>query len=232
MTQERRTAAAVAAALAALATAAPTPAQALTSLGQPSPADPSGPLVAAAALLAWALAGWLVLVLLVVAASRVPGWSGRCAGAVAARVAPRAVRRLAEVALGVTVATGAVAAPQAFADGPQPLRLPLSLDWPGPAPAGGAGLDWPGAAPTSGTPRLDWPGAAAPAPVRPSAPAAVVVRPGDTLWGIAADHLPTGAGPAAIAQAWPAWWSANRAAIGSDPDLIHPGTPLVPPTAR
>ena len=35
---------------------------------------------------------------------------------------------------------------------------------------------------------------------------------------------------AAVARSWPRWWSANRGVIGSDPNLIHPGTRLVPPT--
>jgi LysM repeat protein len=59
--------------------------------------------------------------------------------------------------------------------------------------------------------------------------AAVVVQPGDSLGGIAARHLPAAASDAQIAQAWPAWWSANRAAVGADPDVIHPGTRLTPP---
>jgi nucleoid-associated protein YgaU len=47
---------------------------------------------------------------------------------------------------------------------------------------------------------------------------------------VAADHLPATATNAQIAQAWPRWWSANRAAVGADPDLIHPGLSLTPPT--
>ena len=242
MKQEHATAGAAAVALAALAVAAPGPTRALTALAQPAPDDPTAPLVAAAALLAWGLATWLAFVLLAVAASRVPGWTGRWAGAVAGRVAPQAVRRVAELALGLTVATAAVAVPHAVADQAQPLRPALSLDWPGPAPIGPPpSLDWPGTAPAQATapataqataPATPPQGMPAPAPAatpEPAAPAAVVVRPGDTLWDIAADHLPAEAAPAAVAQAWPAWWSANRAAIGSDPDLIHPGTRLVPP---
>jgi nucleoid-associated protein YgaU len=74
--------------------------------------------------------------------------------------------------------------------------------------------------------------------VRPSpqAPAhgTVVVRPGDSLWALAEASLRR-AGTAAptdraVAQAWPQWWSANRAVIGDDPDLLLPGTVLRPPT--
>jgi hypothetical protein len=60
--------------------------------------------------------------------------------------------------------------------------------------------------------------------------ATVVVRRGDSLWRIAARHLPPGAGDEAIAAAWPAWYAANRATIGDDPGLLLPGQVLaVPP---
>jgi nucleoid-associated protein YgaU len=39
------------------------------------------------------------------------------------------------------------------------------------------------------------------------------------------------ASDAAVARAWPAWWSANRAVVGDDPHLIRPGMHLRPPTA-
>ena len=58
-----------------------------------------------------------------------------------------------------------------------------------------------------------------------SPPAAgVVVSPGDTLWGLTADRLGPDAGR--IAAAWPEVHEANRAVIGPDPDLIHPGQVL------
>jgi resuscitation-promoting factor RpfA len=59
------------------------------------------------------------------------------------------------------------------------------------------------------------------------------VRPGDTLWGIAAAHLPAGSrSPAQVDRYWRQIYAANRAAIGSDPDLIHPGTRLKVPAFR
>lgn len=58
---------------------------------------------------------------------------------------------------------------------------------------------------------------------------AVRVRHGDTLWAIAARELPRPATDAHIARAWPAWFETNRARIGPDPHLIHPGTRLVVP---
>lgn len=57
----------------------------------------------------------------------------------------------------------------------------------------------------------------------------VVVRAGDSLWSIAARALPKSSADRQIAQAWPRWWSANRAVIGDDPDLIHPGAQLSAP---
>jgi hypothetical protein len=59
------------------------------------------------------------------------------------------------------------------------------------------------------------------------------VRPGDTLWGIAAAHLPAGSrSPAQVDRYWRQIYAANRAAIGSDPDMIHPGTRLKVPAFR
>jgi nucleoid-associated protein YgaU len=58
----------------------------------------------------------------------------------------------------------------------------------------------------------------------------VRVGPGDTLWAIAARHLPGPAENAETAAAWPRWFRTNRVRIGPDPHLIHPGTRLrVPP---
>jgi hypothetical protein len=57
-----------------------------------------------------------------------------------------------------------------------------------------------------------------------------VVRRGDTLWDIAARHLGAHATNADIARAWPRWYAANRAAIGANPQLIHPGLVLRAPS--
>jgi len=53
-----------------------------------------------------------------------------------------------------------------------------------------------------------------------------VVSPGDTLWGIAAVSLPGAASDADIDRLWRDIWTGNRAEIGPDPNLIHPGTTL------
>jgi hypothetical protein len=58
---------------------------------------------------------------------------------------------------------------------------------------------------------------------------AVVVRRGDTLWSLAARQLGPDASDARVAAQWHRWWHANRTAIGSDPDLLLPGTVLLAP---
>lgn len=57
----------------------------------------------------------------------------------------------------------------------------------------------------------------------------VTVRPGDTLWSLAADHLRAGADDREIADACRHLYQLNRAAIGDDPDLIEPGLRLAVP---
>lgn len=54
------------------------------------------------------------------------------------------------------------------------------------------------------------------------------VRPGDTLWDISAEVLGTDE-PSRIARYWPRVHRANRAAIGSNPHLLIPGTVLTLP---
>jgi nucleoid-associated protein YgaU len=89
-----------------------------------------------------------------------------------------------------------------------------------------------GAGAGPGGPRLD----GLPLPDRPlgrAAPthgaAVVTVRPGDTLWGLAAATLPATASAAAIDRSWRGWYAANRRTVGPDPDLLIPGQRLVPP---
>lgn len=215
--------------------AAPTPAAALRALRDPAAAtDPTAPLVALLSLLAWALAGWLALVVLVTAAGHLPGAAGRLGAAVSRRVAPAAVRRVVEVALGLSVAVGALGSSPALA-APGPAGGPAapaaaSLDWAAPAPA--PGEDRGPAGPPAQD--LDWAANAVAVPDAAS-PSEVVVQPGDSLWRLAEQDLAGRSGvtpsPAEVAQVWPSWWAANRGAVGEDPDLIHPGTPLTPPPA-
>ena len=65
----------------------------------------------------------------------------------------------------------------------------------------------------------------------PTPAATIVVAPGDTLWSIAARHLPAGATDAQIAAVWPRWYEANSPVIGADPDVIRPGQVLTVPAA-
>src|SRR5690606_468961 len=58
------------------------------------------------------------------------------------------------------------------------------------------------------------------------------VRPGDSLWTVAATHLGPGARDADIAAEWPRWYTTNRAVVGADPDLIHPGQVLRAPEPK
>lgn len=211
--------------------AAPLPRTALAQLLDAGTATtPTGPLVAAIALLAWLAAGWLALTTVLTLAARLPGLAGRASAAAARRVAPAAVRSAVEVALGVTVAVGLTSTPALAAAEP---RLAVDLDWPvavPPAPQA------PAAPSTTGRPAVAPAAAPVPgAPIRAAVAVPVVVVPGDTLWGIAERALErsSGAPPtdAAVAAAWPRWWAANRQVVGDDPDLILPGTVLQPPAA-
>lgn len=134
-----------------------------------------------------------------------------------------------------------------------PVRGRLDIDWPAtssagakpvppaapvPPPALKVGLDWPGSEsvargdqPTgskAGRLDLDWPVISS--PDQRSGREVVVLR-GDSLWSIAGRTLPAGATAAEKDKAWRAWYSANAAVIGSDPDLILPGQILLPPTS-
>ena len=60
----------------------------------------------------------------------------------------------------------------------------------------------------------------------------LVVRPGDTLWAIAARSLPSGATDAEIARACAQWHDANRDVIGDDPNLIFPKQRLIQPLGK
>lgn len=194
---------------------APRPPVAWRTLTDPgSVADPTAPVLAVAGLAVWALACWLVLGVALVCAVHLPGIAGRAAAAVAARAVPVLLRRTVQVALGAGLALGGVGVLPAAAE-PGAGGVAVSLDWPVQAVAN------PAANPVAG-------------PVtRVPTPAAVVVAPGDTLWGLA-DRALRAEGDAApsaatVAASWPSWWSANRDAIGADPDLLRPGTRLLAP---
>ena len=188
--------------------------------------DPSAPVVAALALVAWAGCGWLLLVFALDALATA---GGRLDG-LARRLAPGVVRSLMRVAAGTTTATLLVASP-ALAQVPDPAGsvAAVNLDWPSATPV----VAVPTGAPTVTAPTVTAPSVEA-APV--AAPHAarrhsetVVVRPGDSLWAIAARRAGPHPPAREIATTWPRWWRANRSAVGADPDLIHPGTVLHAP---
>jgi Tfp pilus assembly protein FimV len=80
-------------------------------------------------------------------------------------------------------------------------------------------------APLAGLPSLDRPVGVVAAPARPGL--VIRVRPGDSLWRIVAERHPA-APDRRVARLVDALYRANRAVIGSDPDLIRPGQLLRP----
>jgi hypothetical protein len=193
--------------------------------------DRSGPdalVLVAVPLLAWACWGWGALGLLLTATSTVPGATGRLAGVLLTGVLPAGARRAAALALGLTLGTAPAVA---LVAGPAPaiatapaLATAAATDELGPA-TGALSIDWPSAATGEVVP--DWPGTQAPADAH------VVLR-GDCLWDIASGRLQRdrpGTSPtdAEVLQAVQAWWQANAAVIGPDPDLLLPGQVLLPP---
>jgi LysM repeat protein len=160
-----------------------------------------------------ASAGWLWLVTGLVALDAA---RGRVRGR---RGVPAAVRRVVLAACGAALVGGTLAAPasaMAFGSG-------------GGGGGGGgdravAGLPMPDRATvTVHVSRLIASVSVAEPPAPPpSPPPTVVVRPGDTLWSLAAQTLAPGAPDAVIAEQWQRIYRANRAVIGPDPDLIQP----------
>lgn len=219
-----------AAAAVLLLVAAPSPAACVTTLSAAGgAADQVTPLVALLSLVAWSLAAWLLLVLAVTAGGHLPGTAGGALAVLARRLAPATVRRTVEVALGLTVAVGVLgAAPAGAAPGPVGPAVAADLDWAEaavPAAPRAPGLDWGSTALAAQVADPD------PAPTAAAAPA-VVVQPGDSLWALAEQDLAArgqSTADAAVAQAWPTWWTANRDVVGDDPDLLQPGVRLSPP---
>ncbi len=184
---------------------------------------------------------WLGVGLLAVLTAGLPGTAGRTGDWLARRALPVALYRLCAAAVGVSVLAGPVTAGAAAVATERPTGwgvVSAIADPPPPAwPTGGSvpAPTWPqgpGAPATAPIP----PTRAAPptvgAPSSPSASGPVTVRPGDSLWLIAARRLGSGTAPIQIALACREWYATNRALIGDDPDLIRPGQVLVDPGAR
>jgi hypothetical protein len=180
--------------------------------------------------LAWSCWAWGALGLLLTAASTVPGWAGRLAGLLLTGLLPAGARRAAALALGLSLSAAApvallppapflaVSTAAAFDDvGGSAEQVPVDRPT---APARDVVPDRPGA-PTA----PDWPRAT---------PDEHVVLRGDCLWDIATDWLQRQAPGTPITdpevqRATRAWWQANAAVIGPDPDLLLPGQVLRPP---
>jgi nucleoid-associated protein YgaU len=187
-------------------------------------------LLAGVAALAWAVWLWGVLGLTLTALAALPGFAGTLAGALTRCLLPAGARRAASLALGVGLVTGGplLTGCAATPGAPPPAVAVAAAHGPAAAPHGPV-ADWP---PPPPAPRR-------PAPV-PDWPAAVddahVVLRGECLWDIAAADLvrrSSGALPTdgEVAAAVDAWWHANAAVIGPDPDLLLPGQVLRPPPA-
>ena len=191
-------------------------------------------LALSAAVAAWCVLGWLTVGLLLAVLAGMRGPASPLAP-LAAMVTPPALRRIAAVLLGVSLA-GAPLALALPAHAAMTATRVATAQPTGPAHAltGAATLDhW--------TPDRPAPAAARPVRERPATllvgsprperatTQEVVVRRGDTLWDITARALGPGATAADIAAGWPRWHAANRSTIGADPDLIRPGQVLWPP---
>ncbi len=186
-----------------------------------APGADSSALVAAVALaLAWAVVARLALTAVAVLLARLPGAVGSAARRVAVVASPAVLRSVVRVAAGATVAvaplTATTAALADIGPAPTPTSTVRVLSTGGELPV----LDR--IVPTTTAPP--------PPPATDRSSHTVVVRSGDTLWSIAERSLPAGRTDADVARAWPRWFEANRAVIGPDPSLLHPGEVLGPPT--
>jgi hypothetical protein len=158
------------------------------------------------------VAVWLAAATALTVLAQTARWADRVAGRLARAVTPPLLRTLVAGACGATLAAPAATAP-ASAGPPEAA----------PPPAAGPPL----------LPLPDRPVGTGRADLRAGGVRPVLVRPGDTLWDIAATHLPRGAADARVARAWPRWFRINRVRIGPDPHLIRPSTQLrVPPRFR
>ena len=188
--------------------------------------------LAAAGLAAWGVWVWGALGLVLTAGSALPGVLGQAARALTGVALPRAARRSAALALGIGLGVAGPLAGTALAvvDAPSAAAGTTSTpvpDWPGDPGSAAASVPGPDAGPPDVQPLPDW-------PAPPAAGDHVVVR-GDCLWDLAAAHLSDQLGRTASAaetsRATSAWWAANAAVIGPDPDALLPGQVLRPPPA-
>ncbi len=178
------------------------------------------------------LSWWVVSILGAITAA-VLERSGRTrAAATAGQLSPAFMRRLALAALGIQLVTAplANASVQSGLPGTVGTVQVAAAAWSEQSDGDAAGIDprWKpqGPAPV--------PGPLTARQLRADAPAAtsstVTVRAGDTLWGLAAASLGPFASDVEIAMAWPRLYESNKAVIGDNPHLLHPGQILrIPP---
>ena len=178
------------------------------------------------------LSWWIVSILGAITAA-VLERSGRTrAAATAGKLSPAFMRRLALAALGIQLVT----APLANASVQSGLPGTVGTDhvaaavWSERSDGDTAGVDprWKPQGPAS------VPGPLTPRQLRADAPATesstLTVRAGDTLWGLTAASLGPFASDVEIAMAWPRLYESNKAVIGDNPHLLHPGQILrIPP---
>ncbi len=172
--------------------------------------DAGLPVVAPLALLAGLVLVRLTLLLTLDLATVLPGRLGRGCGRLGRALRPGLARRLVAAVLGLGIGS-------------------LALLPPATAALSGGAATSPGRENRPGRPTLN--GALAAATTIAGAET-YLVRTGDSLWDIARHHLPDGSSDTAVARAWPRWYLANRALIGSDPALIRPGMRLRFPDLR
>jgi hypothetical protein len=154
--------------------------------------------LAALTLLTCAAWTWVVTTAVVIEALRGPDHLDA-----APRGVPTGVRRVVLAACGVALAGGLVQPSQAAA--PSAVSPPHHRS--GPLLAG---LPLPDRAAATSSSRAR----------------TVLVRPGDSLWSIAADDLPEDSAAERITERWRAIYATNSALIGPDPDVIVPGQRL------
>lgn len=180
-----------------------------------SPAQPFADLLGqwcTVVLLGCAVWAWAVtLAVLVEAVVATAGQEPTARVTAVRRGLPTGYRRLVLGACGLALSAGA-AAPALATPGPVHLGPPAAA-----APATSAIPPRPSPSPTSGA------GAGA------GAGSDIVVRPGDSLWRLAAERLPSDAGDATITHTWHRLYAANLAVIGTDPDHLEPGQRLTRP---
>ena len=228
-------------------------AETMRDLGQPW-ADPVTSMLALMALIAEALAGYLLLVLALRLLGTLPGSMGQLARRLIVAITPSVVRRLVDVLVGSTLLVQVtLAAPgHPFARRPTgshpavtaastlgPSGMRVTVGDPPPMDLSAAALRCSAdsrkpvqARPIhrrSAAPLPPWlrGGPSKPAPGHRVDPGEHIVAAGDTLWDIAAAHLmPAERSATIIHRSWQQIYQANRSVVGDDPDLIRPGMRL------